>query len=56
MKDNIGLVLGLLGILLIALGFIIGAFMLHWIFGLIVSGLAFIVLAGFVLSIGEDDF
>lgn len=42
--ENLGAVVGCLGIMMIALGFVIGAFMLHWILGLIVSGIAFIVI------------
>lgn len=56
MRDNIGLLLLIVGIAMLGLGFIIGAFMLHWILGLITSGFVFITLAAFMISDGSDDF
>lgn len=42
---------GLLGICCIGAGFIIGAFLLHWVFGIIVTGTVLVVLA----AIMHDD-
>lgn len=39
-------ILGIIGGLIIGIGFIIGAFMLHWIFGIIMIGLVLVIFAG----------
>lgn len=53
MRNNIGVILGLLGVFIIALGSIIGAFMLHWILGLITTGITLLVFA--CILIKDDD-
>lgn len=52
--ELIGAILIIIGIILIGIPLIIGAFILHPVFGLIVLGVAILVIGGFLISKCDD--
>lgn len=48
--DIICMIIGIIGGLLIGIGFIIGAFMLNWILGIIVTGLVLTIFGGLLYA------